>query len=393
MFVHRIKIFKILGFEVSIDLSWIVVAVLLTWSLASAVFPAYFKGLSQTVYWWMGIFGALGLFASIVVHEFSHSLVARKFGIPMKGITLFIFGGVAEMDEEPPSAKAEFFMALAGPFASIVIGAAILLCWYAGLLRTVPLPIAGVLLYLGLINIVLAGFNLVPAFPLDGGRVLRSVLWVWRKDLRWATQVAASFGAGFGLFLILLSVLSILQGDLVGGIWWGILGLFVRGAARNSYDRMLIRRALEGERVERFMQREPVAVTPGMSIEHFIDNYAYRYHHRMFPVVDGSGTALACITMREIAQLPHERWRETTVGQIARPCSQENCISPDTDAVYAMARMQQTANSRLMVIDHFGILVGILTLRDLLGFLSVKIDLDGKEQKNIFDDIKREIGK
>jgi Zn-dependent protease len=341
----------------------------------------------------MGLFGALGLFASIIIHEFSHSLVARRFGIPMKGITLFIFGGVAEMDEEPPSAKAEFAMALAGPVASIVIGAAILLCWYTGLLRAVPLPLAGVLLYLGLINLVLAGFNLVPAFPLDGGRILRSALWVWRKDLRWATQVAASFGAGFGLFLILLCVLSILQGDLVGGIWWGILGLFVRGAARSSYDRLLVNRALEGERVERFMQRDPISVTSGMSIEHFIDNYAYRYHHRMFPVIDGGGTALACITMRDIAQVPHEKWRDTTVGQIARPCSPENSIFPDTDAGQAMARMQRTDNSRLMVIDHYGMLVGILTLRDLLGFLSVKIDLDGKEQKNIFDDIKRKVEK
>ena len=190
MFGKRITLFRLLGFEVKIDASWLIIAVLITWSLARAVFPAYFEGLSGATYILMGIVGALGLFSSIVVHEFSHSLVARRFGLSMKGITLFIFGGVAEMEEEPPTAKAEFFMAIAGPAASVVLGGVLLGITVLGTRYGWPNPVIGVLSYLWTINLVLAAFNLLPAFPLDGGRVLRSALWGFTGRLAWATRIA-----------------------------------------------------------------------------------------------------------------------------------------------------------------------------------------------------------
>ena len=190
MFGKRIPLFKLLGFTVNIDLSWLILAVLVTWSLAKGLFPYYFEGLSNQVYWWMGIAGAIGLFISIVFHEFCHSIVARHFGLPMKGITLFIFGGVAEMESEPQSPKVEFLMAIMGPVSSVLLGAAFYLASMAGKSVGWPTSVNGVLQYLMVINFVLAGFNLLPAFPLDGGRVLRSILWGIRGNLRWATRIA-----------------------------------------------------------------------------------------------------------------------------------------------------------------------------------------------------------
>jgi len=218
MFGKSFKLFKILGFEVRIDASWIIIALLITWSLAQGVFPIYADYLTPVTYWILGAAGALGLFISIVVHELSHSLVARRFGLPMRGITLFIFGGVAEMDDEPPSPKAEFFMAIAGPIASIIIGLFFIGLFSVGRVLFWPTPPMILFSYLGTINLILAAFNLLPAFPLDGGRVLRSILWGWRKNLRWATRVSSIISSSFGLALVFLGIFSVLGGGLVGGI-------------------------------------------------------------------------------------------------------------------------------------------------------------------------------
>ena len=208
MFGKRIRLFKLLGFEVRLDLSWIIIAVLVTWSLAKGLFPFLYPDLAPEVYWGMGAAGALGLFASIVFHEFCHSLVARKFGMAMKGITLFIFGGVAEMGEEPPTARAEFLMAVAGPLSSFFLSGVFYFIFQAGLNGDWPEPLNGVLRYLSGINALLAAFNLLPAFPLDGGRILRSILWGTKQDLQWATRISAGIGSGFGIVLIISGYLS-----------------------------------------------------------------------------------------------------------------------------------------------------------------------------------------
>jgi Zn-dependent protease len=218
MFGKRISLFRILGFEVKLDLSWFILAILITWSLAKGFFPLYFKDLPNATYWWMGVSGTLGLFISIVLHELSHSLVARSYGIPMKGITLFIFGGVAEMDDEPPSPKAEFMMAVVGPLTSLVIALLAYLIHILGIQNEWSVPVNGIFLYLGFINLALAIFNLVPGYPLDGGRMLRSVLWYWKGNIRWATRISSQIGAAFGLGLIMLGVISFIFGNFIGGI-------------------------------------------------------------------------------------------------------------------------------------------------------------------------------
>ena len=205
MFGKRIHLFTIYGFKIRLDASWFVLAVLVTWSLATSFFPVVMPNLGGPVYWMLGVGGALGLFASIVGHELSHAVVARRNAIPMRGITLFIFGGVAEMDAEPPSAGAEFRMAAAGPIASFAIGGGLLL---VRAFVPLPAPLVALIGYLATINVVLAIFNLVPAFPLDGGRILRAALWHRWGNLRRATRAASGVGIAFGLLLIFLFLID-----------------------------------------------------------------------------------------------------------------------------------------------------------------------------------------
>jgi Zn-dependent protease/CBS domain-containing protein len=374
MLGKRIKLFKLLGFEVGIDLSWIIIVILVAWSLSTGFFPFRYKNLSTQTYLLMGIVGAVGLFASIIAHELTHSLVARKYGLPIKGITLFIFGGVAEMSEEPPSARAEFMIAIVGPLSSIAIGLFFYGIYLFGIQSDWPKPINGVIGYLGAINGILAGFNLVPAFPLDGGRVLRSILWGIKGNLRWATRISSQIGIGFGFLLIFYGFMQIIYGNFIGGMWIFLIGMFMQGAARMSYQQLLTRRALEGEKVKRFMNPEPVTVSPDVTIERFVEDYIYRFHFKLFPVVDGDKLA-GCVTTRQVKEVDRNDWSRKKVGDVMAKCSPENAVGPEMDAIKALSTMRRSGISRLMVIEG-GRLVGVVTLKDMLEFLSLKIELD-----------------
>ncbi len=376
MFGRKIHLFTLFGFEVGIDFTWFLLAILLAWSLAEGLFPYYYQGHSTGTYWWMGAAGALGLFLSIVFHEFWHSVIARHFGLPMKGITLFIFGGVSEMEDEPPNAKTELLMAIAGPISSAVLGGLFLMAYWGGYSARWPEPVWGVLQYLGWLNLVLAVFNMIPACPLDGGRVLRSSLWATRGDLRWSTRIAAAFGSGTGVLLILLGLIAFITGNVITGIWYFLIGMFIRGAAQMSYRQVLIRNALSGETISRFMEPHPIVVPPSISIHELVNDYIYRYHFKMFPVTT-DGTLLGCISSRQVKDIPREQWDLRRVEDALTTCSLENTIPPDTDPMKALSIMNRTGNSRLLVVegDH---LVGIITLKDMLKFLNLKMDLEGK---------------
>lgn len=375
MFGKRIKLFKLLGFQVSIDPSWIIIAVLIAWSLSTGLFPFHYKHLSIQTYWMMGIVGALGLFLSIIVHEFSHSIVARKYGIPMKGITLFIFGGVAEMVDEPPSPRAEFMMAIVGPLSSIAIALIFYGIYRLGLGGVLADPIIGVVVYLAWINAMLAAFNLMPAFPLDGGRVLRSILWGIKGNLGKATHISSNIGTGFGILLIVFGVFSILRGNFVGGMWWFLIGMFLQGAAKASYKQMILRNALAGETLERFMKSDPVTVSPSLSVDELVEKYVYKFHFKMYPVVGDDNRLVGCVTTKQIKEIPRKEWSEKKVGDIADPCTEENTVSPRTEAVEALSAMHRSGNSRLMVVEGSR-LVGVIALKDMLRWLSVKMDLE-----------------
>ncbi|HYZ40974.1 MAG TPA: site-2 protease family protein, partial [Stellaceae bacterium] len=369
---HRVKLLTLAGFTVWIDASWLIFAGLFAWTLAAGVFPSTVPGLPTATYWWMAVAGAIGLLFSIIFHELSHSLVARRFAIPISGITLFIFGGVAELGGEPNTAKSEFLMAVVGPITSMVLGTLLLAATALGT-GALPRPVLGLLSYLGYINWVLALFNLVPAFPLDGGRMLRAALWGWRKDLRWATNVAAGAGAVFGIGLILWGVFEVVTGNFVGGIWLFLIGMFLHGAAGEARQQMLARQALAGRPVAAFMTTTPVAVTPDLSIRALVEDYFYRYHYKAFPICR-DGRLVGCITSRQVRQTDREQWERLAVGQVMEPCSPDNTVSPDADALDALMQMQRTGNSRLLVVEQ-GRLAGILSLRDMLQFLSLKLEL------------------
>ena len=376
MFGKSIKLFKLFGFEVKIDLSWIFVAVLIAWSLAIGYFPFRYKNLSTQTYWLMGIVGVLGLFASIIFHELSHSLVARRFGIPMKGITLFIFGGVSEMSEEPPNAKAEFSMAIVGPLSSIFLGLFFYGIYGHALRTNWSVPVTGTFHYLAGLNGLLAVFNLLPAFPLDGGRVLRAILWRSKKNFRWATRVASGVGSTFGFLMILFGLFNVIRGNFIGGIWWFLIGMFLQSSAKTSYQQIVIRKALEGEVVRRFMVSDPVTVEPSITIKQLVEDYIYKYHLKMFPVVQAN-KLLGCVSTRQVQQTLREEWDRKTVRELATQCSTENTIGPQADAMEALSKMSQTGSSRLIVVEG-GHAVGMITLKDMLKFLSLKVELDEK---------------
>jgi Zn-dependent protease/predicted transcriptional regulator len=375
MFKNSITLFSIFGFKIRIDPSWIIIAVLITWSLSVGFFPHYHKGLSTQTYWLMGALGALGLFASILFHELSHSLVARHYGLDIGGITLFLFGGVSEMTTEPESPKVEFLMALAGPMSSLVLGSALygVFVWGQGL--DWPGPAMAVVMYLGLINWILAAFNLLPAFPLDGGRVLRSALWRFKGDLRWATSIASKFGSFFGILLIILGIMNLLTGNPIGGVWFVIIGIFLRSSAQMSYQQLLVKNALEGRTVDEFMSSNTIAVSPDATIQELIEDYVYRHHFKMFPIVRNNKELLGCVQTKSIKDIPREQWSSRRVGDIFHSCSDENTVSPGTDVAEALNLMRSSGNSRLMVVDS-GRLKGIIALKDIAGFLNVRREFE-----------------
>jgi Zn-dependent protease/predicted transcriptional regulator len=374
VFGRRITLFRLLGFEVRLDWSWLIIALLVVWTLARGVFPTYFVNFPQASYWWMGIAGALGLFLSIVLHELGHSLVARRFGIEMRGITLFVFGGVAEMGSEPPTPGSEFLMAIAGPITSVVLGAI-----FYGLNRLAnalvwPVTAIGVFSYLGWINLALAGFNLIPAFPLDGGRALRSILWAVTRNFTRATHISSAVGTAFAFLLMLAGVVNFIFGSFVNGIWLFVLGLFLRNASQLSYQQVVLRAALAGEHVDRFMTTDPVTIAPDTSVKDLVENYVYRYQFKTFPVTR-DGQLIGCVSLKDVREIPRSEWPHHRVQDLLRPCVAETTVGPHDDAVNALTKMNHNQATRLLVVDQ-GRLVGILALRDLLRFLSLKLELE-----------------
>lgn len=376
MFGPRIPLFRVFGFRIAIDLSWFLLVVLITWSLAEGVFGQPPHSFDSTTRWVLGAVGALGLFISIVLHELGHALVARTQGVEMKGITLFIFGGVAEMGDEPPTASAEFLVAIAGPLVSVIIGLLMLGASALTLALDGPATVGAVTQYLGFINLVLVVFNMIPAFPLDGGRVLRAAIWRKTGDLRRATRITSAIGGGFGMFLIALGLFSAISGALIAGVWWFVLGMFLRGAANMSMQHVLLRQHLAGEPVSRFMTANPQTVPPDLTISDLVEGYIYRRQHKLYPVIEG-GRLVGCVTINAVRALDPDRWRDTRVGEVMETPGDANSIRAGADAMQALSRLRERGLSRLMVVDDRGDLVGVLALRDLLGFFSMKLDLEG----------------
>lgn len=377
MFGRSIKLFDLFGFRVGIDWSWFLIVILITWSLAASLFPQQYPDLTTSTYWVMGVVGALGLFVSIVLHELGHALVARRHGLNIRGITLFIFGGVAEMTDEPPSAKVEFLVAIGGPIVSILLAAGFYGLERGGNALGWAASMIGVLWYLGWINLILVAFNAIPAFPLDGGRVLRSILWAITDNLRWATRLTSRIGAGFGLVLILMGALSVVGGAFVAGMWWFLIGLFLRGAAHASYRQLLWRQVLRGEKVRDLMKAKPNTVSTDTPVDRFIEDYVYHHHYKMFPAMR-NGDLAGCVEVEDLKGLPRDQWDQHTVSEYVHTCSDDNTIDENTDASDALRKLGRSNRSRLMVMKD-GQLSGIIAMRDLIGYVTQRLEFEGEQ--------------
>jgi Zn-dependent protease/predicted transcriptional regulator len=378
MFSRAITIMRVSGIPIRIDASWLIVAVVMTWSLAEMLaekFPSKtYPELTIPSYWLMAGVVALGFFVCIVLHELGHSLVGQRFGMRIRSITLFVFGGVAELEAEPTSAKAEFYMAAAGPLVSVLLAGVFWLLSLVGEGMGWGVGVVAILGHLALLNAVVVGFNMVPAFPLDGGRVLRAILWASMHSLKRATKVTSRMGQGFGSLMMFMGLVGILTGMAGPGLWWLVLGWILRNAAQSGYTQVIVRAALEGEPVRRFMTPGVLTVRPELTVEELVEDHLYKEHHRLYPVSD-NGRVLGYVTPSEIKELPRETWPSKRVSDVMVSNLEPLQLSPDADALDALSRMQRSGQSRLLVVDH-GSLVGILTLRDLLDFLHLKIELE-----------------
>ena len=360
----RIDVGRLFGISIGFNVSWLFVAALITWTLATGYFPAILPDLEATTYGLLGVVSTLGLYASVLFHEFAHALTARRYGVGTRRITLFIFGGIAELEDEPPTPIAEFVIAIAGPAASF---AAALACMVGSgvLIATVgSVPAAMVLLWIFRVNVMLAVFNLIPAFPLDGGRVLRSALWWWRKDLLSATRISSLVGQAFAIALIGFGVFRILtSGSLMGGIWFCLIGFFIRNAARATLRHTAWRELLSGEPVSGFMRTDPVVVPRHISIEELMSSYVASHRLRSFPVVDDF-RLLGLVDAEAASRTPRGEWSRQSVGTVTEPCTDLNTVGPQTDALDALGRMRRGRLARLLVADG-GRLVGTVSLGDL----------------------------
>lgn len=355
---------RLFGIEIRVRISWLVIAVLIAWSLAAGSFPQIYRGLPASSYWTMAILVVLGLAVSIILHEMAHSLVGRTFGLSIDRITLFLFGGAAELREEPRTARAELLMALAGPALSLVLG--LLLALAAGTLDRGDgsAEIVGALGYLATLNLVLAVFNMAPAFPMDGGRVLRALIWMGTGNLERATRTAARLGEGFAILLILTGLAMALLGMVGNGLWWVLMGLFLRTAARSSVIEAKARRVLKGYAANEVMETGVRALPGGMTVEDFVDRGLYAGQHGIYPITI-SGSVIGVVEPASILATPKGRWANTTLAEICAPMGQAVAAERDEDVIDLLDRMTRDRRSRLLVLDH-GRPVGVVTLHALL---------------------------
>jgi Zn-dependent protease/CBS domain-containing protein len=361
-----LTLFSIRGIPVRVHASWLAVYGLIAWSLAVGYFPQALPELRQATHWVSGLVAALLLFVSVFLHELSHSLMALRLGIPVSGITLHIFGGVSELSREPDRPQSELAIAIIGPLTSFAIAAAVLLL---GALVPVGAVVGAVMQYLALVNVVVGVFNLVPGFPLDGGRVLRAALWKTKGDLAWATRIASGAGSIFGLVLMGLGVWRALGGEFLGGLWFVVIGLFLRQASTASYQQLMIRRALGGRTVADVMAREVVHVAPELTVETLVNDYFWRHHVSSFPVVD-DGRPLGLIGIRDLGRLPRERWPESHVREVMRPLTDTLVASPQESLWLALEKVSRNGIGRLAVVDR-GRLAGYLSVKDIMHVLTV----------------------
>lgn len=371
-----IQLGSLAGISIKINLSWLIIFALLAVSLAMGWFPVAAPGFAVWIYWVTGAVITLLFFASVLAHELAHSVVARWRGIPVKSITLFIFGGVSDIEREPQSAGAEFQIAVVGPLASLIIGVVLGLVSIAASALSGPSLLVAALEYLALANLALGVFNLIPGFPMDGGRVLRAAIWKATGSLRRATRWAANAGQAVAFLMIFVGIWLFFSSDWVDGIWIGLIGLFILQAAQSEYTQVRLETMLAGATVQQFMAAPPSPATPDLSLQQVVDEYVLRAGQRTIPVVGREdGRLVGVVSLRDIRQTPRELWSGATVGQVMTPLARLKTARPDQPMSEALAAMTQTRLSQMPVVAPDGELIGMLDLSAIVERLQMERDL------------------
>ena len=357
---------RVAGIEIGINWTWLLVFALIVWSLATQVFPSQNSGLSDGTYLVMAVVASIVFFASILLHELGHAIQARREGMEIDGITLWLFGGVAKFKGMFPSAGAEFRIAIAGPIVSLLLGVA-----FIGIALVIKgaEEVDGVAAWLGYINLLLLVFNMLPALPLDGGRVLRSVLWGARGDFGWATRVAAGIGRGFGYLFIGAGLGLFFWTSEVSGLWLAFIGWFLLGAATAEARYLAVRDAFSGLRVRDLMVREPTTVSPEQTIGELMDGVVWTHRHTTYPVVE-NGRAVGLLPFRRIARVPRKEWDERTVRECMLPKDEVPVLREDELLEQAITELGDDGVGRGLVLDGDR-LVGLLSITDLVRALEV----------------------
>jgi Zn-dependent protease/CBS domain-containing protein len=364
-----ITLFRVAGIRISLDISWFIIFALVLLALSAGYFPRNFPGQEPQTYWIAGFVATLLFFASVLIHELSHSLVAIRAGLEIPEITLFIFGGVSRLSQEPKDPVTELRIALVGPLSSFVLAAVF---W---VLKTIlrgfePSLIVAVLGYLAWINLALGVFNLIPGFPLDGGRVFRAIWWWKTGSLTRATKIASDIGKGFAVALMVLGGLQIFGGALISGLWLVFIGMFLRGMSVRGYEEVVIRQALEGVHVEEVMVRDVVSVPPNLTVAALVHDYILKYAYRGFPVVE-NGRVLGVVSIAAVKDVPPEEQPSTRVEEIMVPTSEAMLIGAKASLAEALVRMSRDGEERLLVASQ-GRLQGMVTKTGLLRFVQIK---------------------
>lgn len=363
---NSFQIGKLFGISIRIDYSWFIVFALVAGSLGYSYFPEVYPGWSSVKYWLMGIIAALTFFSSVLAHELAHSLVSKSRGVPVHSITLFIFGGVARLSDEPKSPGSEFWMAVAGPATSIGLGIVFGVLYLATKKTMITFSaLAGLLLG---VNVFVAAFNLLPGFPLDGGRIFRSIIWKITGNLRKSTRIASVMGRIIAYLLILLGVArGVIFGDWFYGMWTAFIGWFLRNAALSSYRQLALRETLQGVKASEVMISDCQELPGDLTIQELLDSYVPNIH-RCFPVMD-NGHVIGIIAMQSVREIPREQWKTTRVEQVMIPFAEVKAVHPDDDLYTVMRQMTEENVNQLPVVKD-GKFMGMIESGDLIRFIN-----------------------
>jgi len=361
---HGVPLGRVLGIPIGLDYSWFLIFALLTWSLAVSYFPAEFHDWPPILYWVMGAITTIMLFVSVLLHELGHSVVALRFKVPVRSITLFIFGGVAQIGAEPPGARAEFLIAIAGPIVSFLL--AVLFAFVKPFVAGIE-PVWGLAKYLAYINFALVLFNLIPGFPLDGGRVFRAIVWAITKNFRRATLIAANVGRIFGFMFIFAGVWQMFSGNFGGGLWIAFIGWFLDSAAAAQVYQVMFQGLLAGHTVAQAMSGHCPVVSAELSLQQLVDDHVLGGGQRCFLVSRGEGT-VGLMTLHRIKEVPRTDWSKTTAVQVMIPLDKLKRISPETGLWSALQEMDRDGVNQLPVMTDSRV-VGMLSREDVITFL------------------------